>query len=105
MLESYTASAPQVLGDSLSFKLPSTSDAIVPGGRREAILFPQGGNSYSRTGVREVSFRIGGDGATMLDPSQGLFLRFKIADTSGATNALNLPAGYGVWSDWSHPPV
>ena len=97
MLESYTASAPQVFGDSLSFKLPSTSDAIVPGGWREAILFPQGGNSYSSSGVREVSFRIGGDGATMLDPSQGLFLRFKISDTSGSTNTMNLPA-YGVWS-------
>ena len=32
----------------------------------------------------------------MLDPSQGLFLRFKISDTSGATNTMNLPA-YGIW--------
>ena len=97
MLESYTASAPQVLGESLSYKLPSISDAIVPWGRREAILLPQGENSYSSTGVREVSFRTGGDGATMLDPSQGLFLRFKISDTSGATNTMNLPA-HGLWS-------
>ena len=51
----------------------------------------------SATGVREVSFRIGGGGSTMLDPSQGLFLRFKVTDTSGATNTMHLPA-YGAWS-------
>ena len=97
MLESYADSAPQALRDNLSFKLPSTSDAIAPGGRREATIFPQGGNTYSSTGVREVSCRIGRDGDTMLDPSQALFLRFQATDTSGATNTMNLPA-YGVCS-------
>lgn len=97
MLESYVDSAPQALGDNLSFKLPSTGDAIAPGGRREAIIFPQGGNQVSATGVRDVSFRIVGDGSTMLDPFQGLFLRFKCTDTSGATNTMNLPA-HGVWN-------
>ena len=96
MLESYTASAPQVLGDSQSFKLPSISDAIVPGGRTEAIVFPQGENSYSSTGVRGCSFRVGRDGAAMLDPSQGVSICLKMPDTSGSTHTMNLPADR-VW--------
>lgn len=96
-LDSFADSAPQSLGEPLQFRLPSTSDAVQNGGRRETVFFPQGGNQVSSTGVRECSFRIGADAATMLDPSQGLFLKFKVTDTSGSANTMNLPA-WGVWS-------
>ena len=95
MLDSYVDSAPSALGDSLQYRLPAASDAI--GNRREAVYFPQGGDLYSSTGVRECSFRIGSDSA-MLDVSAGVFIKFRISnlDTVHA-NTLNLPA-YGVWS-------
>ena len=51
---------------------------------------------YTATNQREVTFRIGSD-SSFLDPSQGLFLRFKVTETSGATNTMALPA-YACWS-------
>ena len=96
-LDAFADSAPQALGDPLQYRLPGTSDAVAPGGRREAVFFPQGGNQYSASGVRECTIRLGADSSTMLDPNQGIFIRFRVTDSSGSTNTMNMPA----WAIWS----
>ena len=45
MLDAIQSAADQKIPPQLSLKLPATSDAVVPGGRKEIVYFPQGGNS------------------------------------------------------------
>ena len=90
MLDQIVTAAEQKIPPQLALKLPPTSDAVVPSGRKDVVFWPQGGNSYSSTGVRSFSFRVSSDSAWLSTSS--LMLALSLSDASSVTNALHCPA-------------
>jgi len=65
-MENITASADEVLVDSLSFKLPASGNYVTD--RRSVTFHTEGSNAYSAAnGTKVIRFRLGGEG--WLDPS------------------------------------
>mgnify|MGYP003338401365 CR=1 FL=1 len=64
-MESHAQAVEECLFDGLSFKLPPGASYVT--NRRSVSLFPQGGNSYSPSGVKVIRINLTGDG--WLDPS------------------------------------
>ena len=64
-MESHAQSVEDNLIDSLSFKLKPGASYVTD--RRSVTYFPQGGNSYSSTGVKVIKILLTGD--QWLDPS------------------------------------
>ena len=90
MLDHIVTAAEQKIPPQLALKLPPTSDAVVPSGRKDVVFWPQGGNSYSSTGVRSFSFRVSSDSAWLSTPS--LMVALSVTETSSNANVLHCPA-------------
>ena len=85
IMENLTASASEVLIDSLSFKLPSSGNVV---DRRSCTCHTEGSNSYSaNAGTKVIRFRLAGD--QWLDPST-LRIMFDVVnnDANPATKKL-----------------
>ena len=59
-MESTLAAAEEGIISSLDYKLPAVSSYVES--RNEVTFFPQGGNHFSSTGVRTLTFAMSGSG-------------------------------------------
>ena len=81
-MESTLAASEEGTIASLDYKLPSVASYVEA--RTESTFFPQGGNHFSSTGVRTLTFAMSGNGSADLS---SLVLKSKVVNDDGS-NAL-----------------
>ena len=91
-MESHAQAAEDYLIDGLSFKLAPGASYVT--NRRSVTFYPQGGNSYSPTGVKVIRIALTGDG--WLDPST-LRVMFDLNNLDATSHHVLKTIG-GPWS-------
>ena len=87
-MESHAQSVDDHLIDSLSFKLRPGASYVTD--RRSVTYFPQGGNTYSSTGVKVIRLMLTGD--QWLDPST-VKVFFQLNNADGTNDLQPLVSG------------
>ena len=85
-MESTLAAAEEGIIASLDYKLPSVASYVES--RNEATFFPQGGNHFSSTGVRTLTFAM--SGGQFADLSS-LVLKCKVVNDDGPKLGYKVP--------------